>query len=494
MLDSFLVAFGAICHVNSILLIFLGSGIGLLFGALPGLGGVIALALVLPFTYGMAPQVAMLFYAAVMGSIAFGGSVSAILLNTPGTAPNAATCFDGHPMARRGEANKALGISATASGLGALFGIVVFMLLLPLVRKVVMLFGPPEFLMLVLVGLSTVALAARGNLLRGLISGGIGILISLVGYSHVFGTLRFDFGSNYLWDGLPLVPFFIGLFAISELINYTLKGGRIASEQVSARGSVWDGVREVFRYKICFFRSATIGTIIGIIPGVGGTAANFLAYVTARETSKHPETFGTGNPEGVVASEASNDAKDGGALLPTVGFGIPGSAEMAVLLGGFILHGLNPGPLLIKEHLDIVFALLLGLVLSNIIASTFGLLSANYLAKLTLVDVRYITPVVLILCFVGSYVLRGNIWDVLLALVAGIFGYGLLRFGFSPICLVIGYILGNLAENAFHQSLLISYGSWKIFFTRVTSLILMFFLVLVLLFPFIRTRFIRKGI
>ena len=493
MFEAFSSAANAVWDVYSIGFVFLGCSIGLLFGALPGLGGVSALALVLPLTFGMDPLVAMIFYAAVMGAVPFGGSISAILLNTPGTAPNAATCFDGHPMSRRGEANKALGISATASGLGALFGVIVLLVLLPLVRKVVLLFGPPEFLMLVLVGLTTVALAARGNLLRGLMSGGIGILISLIGYSSVFGVLRFNFGSEYLWDGIELVPFLIGVFAVSELINYTLRGGKIAAEKVALAGRVFDGVKEVFRHKVCFFRSSAIGTCIGIIPGVGGAAANFIAYVTAKESSKHPETFGTGDPEGVVAAESSNNAKDGGALLPTVGFGIPGSAEMAVLLGGFILHGLAPGPMLIKEHLDVVFALLLGLVFSNVIASTLGLFTANYLAKVTLVDVRYVTPVVLVLCFVGSYVMRGSILDVMLALVGGIFGYGLIRFGFSPICLVIGYILGDLAETAFHQSLMISRGSYMIFFSRTISVVLFLCLVVVLVFPFVRARSGRKG-
>jgi len=493
MIEAFVAAVSAVGNIYSIGFVFLGCSIGLLFGAVPGLGGVTALALVLPLTFGMDPLVAMIFYAAVMGAVPFGGSISAILLNTPGTAPNAATCLDGHPMSRRGEGNKALGISATASGLGALFGVAVLLVLLPVVRKIVLLFGPPEFLMLVLVGLATVALAARGNLLRGLMSGGIGILISLIGYSLVFGNLRFDFGSDYLFDGIELVPFLIGIFAVSELINYTLKGGKIAAEKVSLAGSVLDGVKEVFRHKICFFRSSAIGTCIGIIPGVGGTAANFIAYITAKESSKHPETFGTGDPEGVVAAESANNAKDGGALLPTVGFGIPGSAEMAVLLGGFILHGLAPGPMLIKEHLDIVFALLVGLVLSNVIASTLGLFTANYLARVTLVDIRYITPVVLVLCFVGSYVLRGDILDVLLALVSGIFGYGLLKFGFSPVCLIIGFILGDLAERAFHQSLMISRGSYMIFFNRTAAVVLLCCLVLVLVVPFIKVRSGRKG-
>jgi len=485
-LEALATAWGYLGHVNVILLIFLGCVIGLVFGALPGLGGVVALAIMLPFTYGWEPMAAMFFFAAIMGAVPFGGSISAILINTPGTAPNAATCFDGYPMAQRGEGGKALGISATASGLGAIFGLVVLLILIPVVRQVIMLFGPPEFLMLVLFGLVTIAFAARGNMLRGLISGGLGIFISLIGYSSVFGVLRFNFGSEFLWDGLRLVPFLIGIFAISELINLSVRGGIIAGERMPGKlGGVLDGAKEVFRNKLCFFRSSAIGTTIGLIPGVGGTVANFLGYVAAMQTSKHRELFGKGNPEGVVASESSNNAKDGGALLPTIAFGIPGSAEMAVLLGAFVLHGLVPGPIFLRDQLDIVFALILGLLLSNIIASTFGLIAGNFLARLTTVRVSYIIPIVLVVCLVGSFADRGNLWDVAVALVAGIFGYALVKSGFSTICLVIGYILGVIAERAFHMSLMISYGSYAIFFTQPISLALFILIIFVLLLPFI---------
>jgi putative tricarboxylic transport membrane protein len=494
MLEAVNVAIGHLLIPANLAYLFLGSIIGLIFGILPGLGGVVALALALPFSFGMESHAAMLFFSGVMGSVAFGGSVSAILLNTPGTSQNAATCFDGYPMARKGEGNRALGISATACGLGAIFGLIILILLMPLVRRVVLLFGPPEFFMLVLFGLVTVALAARGTFLKGLTAGGIGILLSLIGFSPVFGILRFNFGSEYyLWDGVELISLVIGLFAISEVMNYYITGGTIAAGGVTSGGRVLDGVKEVFRHKRCFFRSSAIGTLIGIIPGVGGTVSNFVAYVAAKESSKRPETFGTGNPEGIIAAEAANDAKDGGALLPTVGFGIPGSAEMAVLLGGFILHGLVPGPLLIKEHLDIVFTLILGLLCSNIIASTFGLLTANLLVRITVINVRYIAPIVIVISFVGAYGIRENFWDVVMAFLFGLFGYGMVRFGFPIVCLVIGYILGIMAETAFHQSLMISSGSYAIFFTRTTSLILFVLLVLTVLLPFFRAMRREKS-
>ena len=493
MFDQVGVALSALWDPITIGYIFLGSAAGLVFGILPGLGGTTAIAILLPLTYGKNPIVAMFFLAAVMGAVPFGGSISAILLNTPGTPQNAATCFDGHPMARQGHAKKAIGISATASGLGGLFGLLVILLLLPIVRRVVLLFGPPEFFLLVLFGLTTVAIAAKGDFLKGLMASCIGILLSLIGFSPIFGVLRFTFGSDHLWDGIPLIPFLIGIFAISELIHYAISGGMIAFQGVSKGGSVFDGVKEVFKHKICFFRSSAIGTIIGIIPGIGGVAANFIAYIVAKERSKHPDTFGKGNPEGVVAAESANNAKDGGSLLPTVGFGIPGSAEMAVLLGAFILHGLEPGPLLIKEHPDIVLALVIGLVLSNIIASGFGLLSGNFFAVITRINVQYIIPVVLVLCFVGSYAFRENIWDVFISLIFGIFGYGLRRYGFSNICVVIGFILGIMAERSFQQSLMVSIGSYSIFWSSIVSIILIILLCVVMLLPFVNSVLSKKN-
>lgn len=488
MIEAFMEALGYLSNPATLGYVLIGTTAGLIFGVLPGLGGVAALAILLPLTYGMKPMVAMFFLASIMGAVPFGGSVTAILLNTPGTPMNAATCLDGHPMAQKGEAKKALGIAATASGLGALFGILILLLILPVVRRVILLFGPPEFFVLVLFGLATVAMAAKGSFLKGLIAGGIGILFSLIGYSEVFGGLRFTYGSEHLWDGFSLVPVLVGIFAVSELINYALRGGTIASVKTSRSGRILDGVKEVFRYKANFFRSSSIGTIIGIIPGVGGTAANFIAYIVAKQHAKNPETFGSGNPEGVIATESANNAKDGGALLPTVGFGIPGSAEMAILLGAFILHGLTPGPMLVKENLDIVIALILGLVVSNLLASTFGLLTANGLAKITRINVKYLVPIVMAFCFVGAYAMRENIWDVLVTLVFGLLGYGMIRHGFSQVCLVIGFVLGGLAEKSFHQSIMMAYGSYKIFFYRPISFFLILLLVFLITFPFIKKK------
>jgi putative tricarboxylic transport membrane protein len=493
MFEAFTDALRYLTNPLTITYIVLGNITGLIFGVLPGLGGAAALAILLPLTYGLDPMVAMFFLASIMGAVPFGGSISAILLNTPGTAVNAATCLDGHPMARKGEAKKALEIAATASGLGALFGIIVLIVILPIVRKVILMFGPPELFVLLLFGLATVALAATGSFLKGLAAGGIGILLSLVGYSAVLGDLRFTFGSEHLWDGFSLVPVLVGIFAVGELIHYALRGGTIASREAVFSGRSFEGIKEVFRQKKNLLRSSTIGTLIGIIPGIGGAAANFVAYIEAKRRSQHPETFGSGNPEGVVATESANNAKDGGALLPTLGLGIPGSVQTAVLLGAFVLHGLTPGPLLVKDHLDIVLALVLGLVVSSLLASIFGLLTAHFLAGITKIKIHYIVPIVLTFCFVGSYAMRESIWDVLVTLVFGFFGYGMVRHGYSKICLAIGFILGAYVERSFHQSLMMSYGSYRIFLERPITLILIILFVIMLIFPFIKKKIALRN-
>ncbi len=497
MTDAFIYALGKVFYWKNIFYIFIGTSIGLIFGALPGLSSVVSLSLFLPLTYGMDPVSAMFFYSGLMGANPFGGSISAILINTPGTAQNIATIFDGYPMTQRGEAGRALGISATASGLGAIFGIVVLVIIMPLVRKIIFSFGPPEFFMLVLFGLCTVVVAARGNMVKGLFAGGLGLLLSFMGRSALTGTIRFNFGTFYLWDGIVLIPFVIGILAIGEIINLgTKRQETIAYSAVNVTSGykgLWEGAKDVFRHKICFFRSACIGTIVGIIPGIGGAVANVVSYTVAYQSSSHPETFGTGDPEGVISPEAANNAKDGGSMLPTIGFGIPGSAEMAVLLGAFILHGLTPGPLLIKEHLDIVWALILGMTFAALLASILGILASKYVVKISQINVSYIIPVVGGICLVGAFAYRGNILDVLLAVIFGFLGFGMKTFGFPIIPLVMGHVLGQMAEVYFNQSLMISDIGYKIFFTRYISLGLFIATMIVLVLPFIKGRLQKNA-
>ena len=496
MLESIVLAAARLLEPSGITSLLIGTLMGATFGVLPGLGGILSMAIALPFSYGMDPMNAMFMFAGIMSSSGFGGAIPAILLNTPGTAQNAATCLDGYPMARRGEAGRAISIAATACLVGSIGGVIVTMILLPLVKPIIYSFGYPEFFWMTLFGLLTIIVAAKGNLLKGMAGGGIGVLLSTIGYTEMFGVMRYTGDSNYLWDGIPLVPFVTGLFAISELIVYTSRGGSTASLIDYSRGVSWgkqavQGIKDVLSRPLAVVRSAMIGSVVGIIPGLGGPVASFVSYTVAMKRSKDSKNFGKGAPEGILSCEVAMDAKDGSALLPTVAFGIPGSPDQAILLGGFILHGLQPGPLMLRDHMDIVFALLFGIVVSQVFLSGIGMLIAPMMARISLVPSRIIAPFVLMLVFFGAYMVRGNIFDVGLALLAGVFGYTMRRSGFPLITVVMGFILGPLVERAFLQTLQMSDGNFSVFFARPVSAVLVSFCVLVLLISFFRHR--RKG-
>ncbi len=489
MFEAMAMALTRLADPTALGMLLLGVVVGTTFGALPGLGSIVALSLALPFTFGMDPILAMYLFAGIMSSVTFGGSVPAILLNTPGTPPNAATCFDGYPMAQKGEGARAVSISATACFVGSLCGAIVTLLLLPVVKPIVFAFGPPEFFWLVVFGLVMIAFASRANMVKGLVGGGIGVMLSLVGYSEIYGTFRFTLGSDYLWDGIPLVPFVVGLFAVSELISYSARGGatvaRDGAARINWRGQVGMGIRDVLSRPGQWIRASAIGAGIGIIPGLGGGVASFMSYFVGMQRTKEPELYGKGSIDGIIASETANDAKEGGALLPTVAFGLPGSPDMAILLGAFILHGLEPGPLMLRDHLDLVYALLFGIVFSQLATSGLGLVATPWLARLSVLPSRWIAPFVLVLVFLGTYMVRTNIWDVCMAVVAGIFGYLLRRYGFPLITIVIGYILGPLAEKSYLQSMQISDGSLMIFVTEPISAILMAGTIITILAPII---------
>ena len=434
------------------------------------------MTLIMPFTFGWDPIVAMYVFAGIIGTASTGGAVPAILLNTPGTIANVCTTFDGFPMTRRGEGGRAIGLAATASGLGTLFSIVVLAALLPVAKLLILWFTPPDFFWMVILGLIAVTFASRQNMVKGLAAGGVGILLSLIGFSSVFGVRRYTLGSEYLWDGIEIVPLVIGFFALSELMVYTSRGGTIAQDaKVNLGGmkQILRGALEVFQHKAILFRGSIIGTVIGAIPGAGGAVANFLSYSTAKQASKNPELFGTGHPAGVVASESANDAKDGGILLPTLTFGIPGNGEMVILMAAFILHGIQPGRDLLVNRLDIVWAIILGVIGAQILTTIVILAGGAWLAKISLVPVKYIAPFVAILSLIGVYAVRSNIWDVLLAIFAALVGFFMRKAGFPLITLIIGFVLGHLAEEKFTQSLQISQGDYSIFFTRPVSIILL---------------------
>lgn len=478
MLEAALAALDVLLNPYILALLVLSSLFGLLMGALPGLGAGVTLTLLIPLTFNMDTNVAFVVLASALGGVAFGGSVSAILINVPGASPNAATLLDGYPMAQNGEANVALGASAASSAIGAIIGLAVFIAVIPLMRQILRLFGPPEFFALAIFGITILGVVSKGSLLNGLIAGAIGLLISFVGFNSITGGSRYTFGSAYLTDGIGFIPVLIGIFAISEMLRLLERDRSIADTTIEKGGSVVDGIRATFTHWSILLRSSVTGIIIGLIPAAGGTVANFVAYLQASQFAPDREKFGTGDVRGVIASEASNDSKDGGAMIPTLSFGIPGSVAWAVLLGAFVLHGIRPGPQLLTEHLDIVFIIVFSLVLSNIVTSVTGILLSGYLSKITMLPIGLLAPEIFVVSLLGAYAVRLQFADVILTVVVGILGYLLIKYDFSRIALILGVILGPIAENSFHQSLQIARGSYGIFFTRPIALALLVLTVL----------------
>ncbi|HVB78885.1 MAG TPA: tripartite tricarboxylate transporter permease [Candidatus Binataceae bacterium] len=472
----------------------LGAAIGFTFGVIPGLGGPTALALLIPLTFGMDSFTAMSLFGGIMGAVHFGGSIPAILINTPGTPVNAATCFDGYPMAQKGMAGMAIAAAATSCAVGGVVGIAFLIACLPVMRELVLLFGPPEFLMMALLGLSAIAVATPGQQLRGLVMGGFGLMLAYVGFDRVHGGERYTFGSDYLWDGVPLVPALIGLFAVAQVMRLAAGNERVSSVSADTRlYGVWAGVKAVFANYGTLLRGSAIGAFIGPIPGVGGSIASFIAYTATVNFSKNPEGFGKGDIRGVIGPEACHNAKDGSSLIPTLAFGIPGSSEMAVFLGALVLHGLQPGPLLILQHPDVIFTLIFALLFACICSSLLGLVMTRWLAPITRLDPQILSIVVPVIGFVGAYALRESFGDVVVAMTFGLLGYLMMRFDYPRLSLVIALVLGNLAEVSFFQSIQIVRGDWATFFARPPVAILTLLIVACLGVPVIRRRLAERS-
>jgi putative tricarboxylic transport membrane protein len=472
---------------RELLFLALGMLIGLFFGAIPGLGGATALALLTPLTYGLDSFTALALAGGVMGAVPMGGSISAILLNAPGSAPSAATCLDGHPLAQQGKAGLALGAAASANAIGGIIGTVSVLAILPIAKDLVLLFGPPELFLLAVLGLIIVATASRGKMLRGLVAGVFGLMISFIGYNDVTGVLRFTAGIDYLWDGVRLVPALIGLFAVAEMINLSVAGGAITKDaKTLGITSVTSGLLETFRHWRTVLRGSVIGTVVGAIPGVGGTVASFLSYSLTVQASKDPESFGKGNIQGVIAPEAAINAKDCSCLIPTLAFGVPGGVEMAVFMGLLVLHGMQPGPLMLIDHQVEIYGLIWALTGSCVLASLLGLLVARPLSLLTLIDSQILVPVVTAVALVGAYAVDRNIGNVLVTAVFGILGYLMIRFDYPRLTMVVALVLGAAAERNFHQTTMMSDGNLSIYFHRRVCLILLSGIVALMITPLFR--------
>ena len=460
----------------------LGLPLGVVIGLLPGLSGITAFAFLIPFTFGMQPLVGIAFLLAAYAAVSQGGSMTAIVLGVPGEVPNAATVIDGYPMSKAGRAGEAIGAALMASALGGLFGCVLLAALLPVMQPIVLSFASPESFVLALAGICFIAVLSSGAPLRGLIAGSLGIFLSLFGYSPTEGVPRFWMGFDYLLDGFRLVPLAMGLFAMPEILDLMRTGKAISQnpvEPISFR-QVMHGAMAVFRHPGVFLRSSAIGSVIGMMPGVGGATAPFVAYAAAKQTSPNPETFGSGRIEGVIAPEASSNAKEGGALVPTLALGIPGSASMALLLGAFVILGLQPGPEFLVKHLDLCLAAAMVLAFGNVASSLLMFVLSKPLMHMTRVPGRMLAPMLLVLVAIGAYSAENNPLDVLFVFVFGALGVAMARYGYNRPALLLGFVLGETIER-YYQVSVNAYGA--AFLLRPIALTLVAITLLAIVWP-----------
>ena len=462
---------------KNILVIFGGVLIGVLVGALPGLSSPMAIALLMPFTISLDPVAAISMMAALYCAGTFGGSITAILINAPGAPPAVATALDGYQMAKKGEPGRALGLAAVSSVIGGMISIVIFLFATPLLAELALKFGPIEYFGLALFALSMLASMSGKSSIRNLIAGVVGVLISTVGVHLATGVERFDFGVQELTEGIKFVPVLIGLFAVSELLTQSTTLND-AVERMSAKALRLPTLEELKKLKGTILRSSGLGTFIGILPAEGSTVAAMMGYNEAKRFSKTPELFGTGTPEGIVGPEAANNAAAGGAMVPTLALGIPGSGTTALILAALVMHGFRPGPYLITETPHMVYAIFGAMFIANVGFLGIGLVGAKFFSMITFIPKRFLWPSVFIFSLIGSYSYSSAFFDVWVMLLSGIIGYFALRNGFSPAPLVMGLILGSMVEETFTQSMVI-YDSD--FFRFFDSGVFVFFFILTII-------------
>lgn len=471
-------AVAAVLEPVSLILIVVGVGAGILVGALPGLTATMAIALLVPFTFGMSAVHGLVLLGAIYSGAIYGGSFSAILINTPGTPSAIATTFDGFPMAQKGEAYRAIVTATIASVIGGVIGVLFLMFLSPPLARASLSFGPPEYFWLAAFGLTIIAAVSPRSTVKGLIGGGIGLLISTIGIAPIEGSVRYSFGTIALQNGISLIPALIGFFCIPEVLRMV--------EDSSSSGEVVPYKRQrkmvarvfhrLIRKPWLLIRSSVLGTVIGIIPGAGGNIAGLVSYNEAIRTSSNRESFGKGNMEGVAASESANNASVAGALIPMLTLGVPGAPPAAVLFGALLLQGLRPGPDLFIANGEITYAFLISLLLANLAMLPLGILLGRAVARLMQkVRVQTMAPLIIFLSMVGSYSIYNNVADIYTMVIIGVAAHALRKAGFMPGPIVLGLILGPIAEQGLSQSLLMGRAAGSIagvFFTRPISLIL----------------------
>lgn len=470
MFEYLMAGFANVFQPMNLLLTVFGTVVGVVIGCLPGLSGSMGIILLLPLTYTLEKSAALVMLCGIFCGSMFGGSVSAILLRTPGTPSATATLLDGYPLAQQGKAGKAIGIAAVSSCIGGIISTICLIFIAPQLAKVALKFHSADYFALALFGISIMASAAGKNILKGLISGAIGLLISMVGTDPLVGAARFNFGSTKMLIGFPQLAVLIGVFAISEVFTQVQGGKNVVEIKEQAVTNVFPSFKEIKGFLLAAIVGSLIGVFIGIVPGTGGAIAVFMAYNVAQKISRHPERFGHGSYEGVAAPEAANNGTTGGALIPMLCLGIPGDTVTSVMLGALTLIGVTPGPQLFTQNASIVYAIFAGMIVIQFLMLGFGVLFARVAPKVLRIPVKYLMPIIMALCVVGAFCLSNQVYHVAVAIAFGFIGYFMKKFGFPGAPLVLGVILGPIAEKNLDRALQLSRNDWSVFFRRPIAL------------------------
>ena len=449
-----------------LLAIVAGTAIGILAGAMPGISPSMGVALLVPFTYAMSPELAIILLGAIYLAANYGGSITAVIINAPGTPSAVVTSFDGYPLTQQGKAGMGLGVSLISSVAGGMVGLLALVFFAQPLARVAIRFHPAEYFAVAVFGLTTVASLAGKNWAKAFAMVLLGLLFNTVGIDPISGVSRFTFGSPHLYDGFSLIPALVGLFALSEVLRQ-IEAGLTDRDTFDARGTAWPTLLDYWSVRLSMLRASLLGALIGIFPGAGATIASFIAYDVEKRCSRTPDQFGKGSLAGVAAAEAANSASVGGSFVPMLTLGIPGSATAAVLIGALMIHDLVPGPLLFKDNPRLVYGLFASLLVANVTLLALGLWGMRLWVKVTAVPKRILFPAIMAVAVIGSFAVRNSLFDVASCLGFGVFGWILRRNDYPVAPIILGMVLGTIVETTFRQAVMM--GGYTIFFTRPLS-------------------------
>ncbi|MCX5906330.1 MAG: tripartite tricarboxylate transporter permease [Deltaproteobacteria bacterium] len=483
-LHDIILGFQVCLQPSNLLLAFVGCVIGTLVGVLPGLGPAAAISLLLPTSFHITPVGALILLSGIYYGAMYGGSTTSILVNIPGEAASVVTCLDGYEMAKKGRAGPALGIAAMGSFIGGTLSVIGLMLLAPPLADMALKFGPPEYTTLMTLGLTVLTFLVKGSMATALMMAAFGLFLSTVGLDAVSGIARFSFNKAELMDGIGLVPVVMGLFGISEvLLNLEKTVGReILTEKIK---NYMPTRKDWRKSTLPILRGSVLGFFLGILPGGGAVLASFVSYAVEKRVSKYPDKFGTGMIEGVAGPESANNAATGGAFIPLLTLGIPSNVVMAILLGAMMIHGLQPGPSLVKEHADIFWGVITSMYLGNAMLLVLNLPLIGLWVQMLRIPYKVLFPLILLFCLIGAYSLNNASFDILIMIFFGVLGYLMKKTDYEGAPLILALVLGNLFEDALRQSLLLSDGSFVIFFNRPIAATFLWIAIALLVFPLI---------